>query len=131
MPVSAGRPRAWTAGELLQLVRHNPAASRSDLARQTGLSPTTVTSRIECLLEHGYLVQDSESTTGGRRPRALTVNPTWGAVLAVHIGSRHTRMGIVDLVCNLNWVREFDVAASSDVEGYLLWLESEMRSALE
>lgn len=126
-----GRPQTWTAGELMQLIRQHPDVSRSDLARQTGLSPTTIATRIESLLVHGFVTQDSDSTKGGRKPRALTVNPRWGVAVAAHLGARHTRVGIVDMVGNLVLVREHDVAAGDDVEGYLDWLSDEMRSLLD
>jgi len=129
--MTLNRPQTWTAGELLQLIRQHTGVSRSDLARQTGLSPTTIASRIESLLEVGLLAQDSDSVKGGRRPRALTVHAGWGVVIAAHLGAKHTRVGLTDMVGNLLLVREADIAAGDDIEHYLNWLSAEIRSLLD
>lgn len=123
------RSVAWTPGEIFQLVLKNQGISRSKLARHTGLSPTTVTSRVGSLLERGYLSEEGTSRAG-RKPRALTVNARWGVVIAAHIGSRHTRVCAVDMVGELLTVAEYDVAASDDIEATLLWLRDRVEDAL-
>lgn len=123
------RSLAWTPGELFQLVCRRPQVSRSQLARQTGLSPTTVASRIESLLERGFLCENGTSRAG-RKPRALTVNADWGVVVAAHIGSRHTRVCAVNMSGEILSVREYDVAASDDIEATLTWLRARVDDAL-
>ena len=39
-----------TPGGILHLVRSGRASSRADIARHTGLSPSTVTQRVDALL---------------------------------------------------------------------------------
>lgn len=126
------KPQSWTAGEFLQLIRDDPEISRSELARRTGLSPSTVANRIEPLLQLGYVTEKGEPNKGGRKPRPLALNSEWGVVLTAHIGSRHTRVGVIDMVGNILSVREFGVAApDSNVDEYLEWLESQFLEALE
>lgn len=129
--MNLGKPQSWTAGELLQVIRESPELSRSQLARHTGLSPTTVATRIEPLIELGYVNEDGVPGQRGRKPRALTLNPFWGVVLVAHMGSRHTRIGVVDAVGTLLYVDEFDIAASSTgLDDYLTWLENRLDQAL-
>lgn len=123
------RSVAWTSGEIFQLVREAPEISRSELARQTRLSPTTVASRVESLLNGGYLTEQGTSRAG-RKPRALSLNAAWGIVITAHIGSRHTRVCAVDMAGEILTVTEYDQAASTDVEATLLWLHERFEEAL-
>lgn len=125
----SARSLAWTPGEIFQLVRESPEISRSELARRTGLSPTTVASRVESLLERGYLGERG-TARAGRKPRALSLNPDWGIVIAAHIGSRHTRVCVVDMTGQILTVEEHAVAAAPDIEDELAWLHEQMEKAL-
>jgi predicted NBD/HSP70 family sugar kinase len=123
-------PHAWTAGELLQLVRQQRAASRSELARLAGMSPSTIAARLESLLDHGYLIEDGEQSDRGRKPRALSLNPARGIVVGVDIGSKHTRIGVTDMTGTLRFVTEHETTRRSNAAEYLTWLESQIGAAL-
>ncbi len=127
--LSLASAMAWTPGEIFQLVSGNPDVSRSDLARQTGLSPTTVASRVQGLLDRGFLCE-SGNARAGRTPRALTANPQWGVVIAAHIGSRHTRVCAANMLGEILTVHEYGVAASPDIEATLTWLRDRIDIAL-
>lgn len=121
--------RGSSAGQILQLVRDQPV-SRSDLARLTGLAATTISARLDPLLSHGYVTQQGDTKNQGRRPVAVTVNAEYGLVAAVHIGTHHTRIGILDTAGRLRSVREYDATTAIDVDEYLGWLTRELRGAL-
>ncbi|PWR10268.1 ROK family transcriptional regulator [Micromonospora acroterricola] len=74
------------------------AVSRADLARLSGLSPSTVSQRVEALISQGLLEEAGAGRSrGGRRPRQLAV-PTGGAVVgAIDLGAHHARVGTLDL----------------------------------
>ncbi|MEH1168876.1 ROK family transcriptional regulator [Micromonospora sp. CPCC 205539] len=84
--------------ELLRLVASGAAVSRADLARLSGLSPSTVSQRVEALISQGLLEEaGAGKSRGGRRPRQLAV-PTGGAVVgAIDLGAHHARIGTLDL----------------------------------
>ncbi len=111
------------------MIRDNPGVSRSQLARRIGLSPTTVATRVEALLEQGF-VNEQGTSKAGRTPRALSVNPEWGIVIAAHIGSRHTRVCVVDMTGELLSVEEHAVEASPSMDDELVWLRARMDDAL-
>lgn len=94
------------------------------------MSPTTVASRIDQLLERGYL-SETGTAKAGRRPRALTVNAEWGIVIAAHLGSRHTRVCIVDMEGRVLTVDEYEVAASDDIDATLDWLHERFEDSLK
>lgn len=84
--------------ELLRLVASGAAVSRADLARLSGLSPSTVSQRVEALISEGLLQETGAGKSrGGRRPRQLAV-PTGGALIgAIDLGAHHARLGTLDL----------------------------------
>ncbi|MET8200373.1 ROK family transcriptional regulator [Micromonospora taraxaci] len=88
-----GNPR-----ELLRWVATGAAVSRADLSRLSGLSPSTVSQRVEALINQGLLEEaGAGQSRGGRRPRQLAV-PTGGAVVgAIDLGAHHARIGTLDL----------------------------------
>ncbi|MEH1014558.1 ROK family transcriptional regulator [Micromonospora sp. CPCC 206060] len=96
-----GSPR-----DLLRLVASGAAVSRADLARLSGLSPSTVSQRVEVLISQGLLQETGAGKSrGGRRPRQLAV-PTGGAVIgAIDLGAHHARIGTLDLAGQVVAVR--------------------------
>lgn len=101
---------------LVTLLRLQPI-SRVRLARETGLSTTTVTNIVADLMRRG-LVQEAgidekaPRLGAGRPPVALSVVPESGYAFGIHIGVRWVRIALVDLQAN---VVEFD-AFSVDPE---------------
>ncbi|MGN7799762.1 ROK family protein [Leifsonia sp. 22587] len=94
-PVQTG---PGTPGGILDLVRSGRSRSRADLARSTGLSPSTVSQRVDALIAAGYLREAGAGVShGGRRPRALEVDASTGVVCAADLGSHHATFGLIDL----------------------------------
>ena len=61
---------ANSAGRLLQLFRSGDVRTRRELQLVTGLSRSTLTSRVDGLLAGGYLVEDGQAGWGPGRPSA-------------------------------------------------------------
>jgi DNA-binding Lrp family transcriptional regulator len=100
-------------GEIFRLVRTGAAQSRADLARLTGLSPSTVALRVEELIAHGYIEENGEGESrGGRRPRVLTVKAGGSVVAGVELGEQHATVALFD--------RRAEVVASTVAQVSLL-----------
>jgi predicted NBD/HSP70 family sugar kinase len=85
-------------GHVLQMVRDQQVSSRADIARATGLARSTVSQRVEVLLELGLLLEEEESSsTGGRPPTRLRFNSQGGIVLAADVGATHISIAVTDL----------------------------------
>jgi hypothetical protein len=88
---------------VIDALRRRGSASRSDLARLTGLSRTTVTTLVADLHTRGLIVEESKapprSETGsrGRRPSFLRLAPSAGAALGIDFGHRLIRVAVADL----------------------------------
>ncbi|MGC0249421.1 ROK family protein [Pseudactinotalea sp. Z1748] len=87
---------------VLELVRSGQALSRTALADHLNLAPSTVSQLVAKLIRLGLLEEGgSQRSTGGRKPRILTVRGSAGHVLAGELGSTHARVGLVDLAGSL------------------------------
>lgn len=83
---------------LIDLVARHRQLSRADLARLANLSRTTVSQRVDRVLQSGLLVEAGDGpSTGGRKPVLLTLNPEAGVVLAADLGATHCHTGVADL----------------------------------
>ncbi len=82
---------------VLTPLRTGAARSRAELAAHTGLSPSTVTARIDPLIAAGVVVEDgSDDSRGGRRPRRLAVRGGLGTVGSIDLGVERSTIGLVD-----------------------------------
>ena len=112
-----------SAGAVLRLIRNGRASSRAAIARVTGLSPTTVAQRVEALIGAGYVREAGMGVSqGGRRPRALEIDPSSGVVCAVDLGSQHATFGLLDLSGRLIATRRERIDIADGVEPILSWM---------
>lgn len=83
--------------EILGPLRTGRAASRAALAKVTGLSPSTVASRVDDLIEQGHVIETGHGQSrGGRRPRQLEIRGDAGLVGCVDLGVDRASYGLVD-----------------------------------
>ncbi|WP_159794542.1 ROK family transcriptional regulator [Puerhibacterium puerhi] len=98
-------------GAIFNLVRQG-IDTRGAIARATGLAASTVSQRVETLLQEGFLEERSGAApTGGRRARELRVRGDAGVVAAATLGANHARV----LLANLSGVPLSDAEAALDV----------------
>jgi predicted NBD/HSP70 family sugar kinase len=117
---TAGGAARGSARDLLRLVATGMADSRADLARLSGLSPSTVSQRVEMLIAQDLLREAGAGRSrGGRRPRQLEVPTDTGVVGAVDLGAHHARIATLDLSGQIVTVREFAVEVSEGPEPVL------------
>ncbi|MGH3392904.1 MAG: ROK family protein [Actinomadura sp.] len=92
------RTRDDGPGQLLRLVATGQAESRADLARLSGLAPSSVSLRVEQLIGARLFADDGTGTSrGGRRPRKLRLSPDAGAFMVADLGAHHARLALIDL----------------------------------
>ena len=89
---------------VIDALRQRGTASRSEIARHTGLSRTTVTTLVSDLQARGLVVEQpfaethgSEALGRGRPPTLLRLDPSVGAVVGIHFDHRHLRVAVADL----------------------------------
>ncbi len=86
---------------ILNMVRESKTATRAKLAQQLRLSPPSVSSNVERLINKRILVEcgsDNEKPERpGRKGVLLMLNPAYKKILAVDLSSKIIRIGIGDL----------------------------------
>ena len=115
---------AGSAGHLLNLIRSGAATTRAALATTTGLSRSTITQRIEQLVESGLVVEIGEApSTGGRPPSILGFNVDAGVVLAADLGATHSRIAVADLGGSILAETTHDIPIADGPDVVLSWVE--------
>lgn len=114
MPVgSLGSLRELNRRRVVEALVHAGSASRSELARLTGLSRTTVATVVADLQERGLVRegQDEQVSGRGRPPVMLSLDASAGAVIGIGFGHRHVRVAVADLASRVlaEEAVEFDV----------------------
>lgn len=85
-------------GALLEILRHQPEASRTELAERTGLARSTVGQRLELLSAMGFVEEAGpRPSTGGRPAATVRFAAGGGIVLACDLGATHCRLAVTDL----------------------------------
>ena len=109
---------------VVDALRRSGTASRSELARRTGLSRTTVATLVADLQARGLVVEladaPADAPARGRPPALLRLDPSAGAALGVHFGHVNVRVAVADLASTVlaERSRELDVdrAAAAAIE---------------
>lgn len=105
---------------IIDLIARGQARSRSELASALGLAPSTVSLRVQSLIDAGLVDERGEGTSrGGRRPRLLGIDETSGVVLTVDLGGGHARVGAHSLSGELRETRSIPVVLADGPESTL------------
>jgi glucokinase len=103
--------------------------TRAELTTVTGLSAPTVGSLAGELLRLGLLSELGRGpSTGGRRPRALQFNASYGFVAGVVLEARTTRIALADLAGATLAVTQAATPMDSGPERLLEWMSGLIRS---
>jgi predicted NBD/HSP70 family sugar kinase len=105
---------------VLKLIWRERQISRADIARQTGLSPSTV-SAIVGELDRAGLVREigAGASRGGRRPVLVGFRDDAYALVGVELGATHVSAVLTDLRGNVRAFRDTHVAVRDDPDGAL------------
>lgn len=108
------------ARHIVDLIARGESLSRSDLARALNLAPSTVSLRVQELLDAGILQESGQvASNGGRRARRLSLNESRGRVLAAEVGGGHARLGLLDLGGRLHEARSIPLTVAEGPDATL------------
>jgi len=87
--------------QVVDVLRRRGTVSRADIARETGLSRTTVSSIVGTMQRDGLIAELAPDRDrvgeGGRPPILLTFDPSAGALVGIDFGHDRIRLAISDL----------------------------------
>lgn len=90
--------RAINRSAILNAIKDNRPIGRADIARQTGLSPATVTGITAELIASDLIKEVSLGDSSGGRPQILLdLNPAGGFVIGIKLMEDHLISALVDL----------------------------------
>ncbi len=105
-------PRRINSSIVLNTVRKRQPISRVELARLSGLQPSTVSLIVEELLAAGWLLE-GETVKGamGRRPTLLSISHQL-CVIAIDIHPIQSSLAVVDMSGDIAWRSELHLSPS-------------------
>ncbi|MEK8141999.1 ROK family transcriptional regulator [Streptomyces sp. M10(2022)] len=135
MPSPSDHPfsaASHSPGEVLALISSGSAATRADIARLTGLARSTVSQRVDVLIAHGFVDEDSEGgSTGGRPPRRLTLRTREHVVAGIDLGASHCRVALMDIGGTMLATQEDPLSISDGPDLVLRHVERTLRTLLK
>jgi glucokinase-like ROK family protein len=94
-PESKSFKNEWN---VLQLIHAKRDISRTELARQTGLSAASITAIVQSLIGKGLVVESGHNSSAlGRKPVSLRLRDDAGFLVGVDLGSFYTRVVVTDI----------------------------------
>jgi len=121
----------YGSGRLFQIFRDGMQHTRADLAHETGLSRSTISLRLEPLIDAGLLIPASEAiSTGGRPSASLMLNKTAFVVAGVDFGATHATAALADLGGNILVSIETKRQVSDGPEVCLRWMIEALKHLL-
>ncbi len=105
---------------ILNKIRLSGSISRADIAKETGITPPTVSSIVKELMDEN-LVKESHlgQSTGGRKPTLLQLKEDGYYVIGVDAGSKTIKGVVSDLVGNIYSRTEVEVYSNITKEEFL------------
>lgn len=123
--VDAAGMRVRNSALLLNLIWRAQKVSRADLARRTGLSPSTVSAIVGDLERSGLVQSLGEGLSrGGRRPTLLGFCDDAFAIIGVELGASHVLVTLTNLRGQVRAARHAIHAVQKDPDGALATVRS-------
>jgi predicted NBD/HSP70 family sugar kinase len=121
-----------TSGDLLDMIRSGRVSTRGELGRETGLSRSTITQRVEALLASGLVHEVGGTTsTGGRPPTRLAFNIHAGVVLVADLAATHASIAVCDLSAQPLALRRADIDIADGPDVVLAWVRHQFDELLD
>jgi len=111
------------AADIIHRIAVEPV-TRSALAREFELAPSTISAKANELTEAGLIVEGGAALSRGGRPgKLLTLRYQSGRLGVISMGSRHARVGVADMSRKILSIREvlIDVGHGVDATLDTLW----------
>lgn len=131
-PTGEERALPGSPGDVLTLIGAGSATTRSDLARVTGLARSTISQRVDQLIESRLVSEtDGGESTGGWPPRQLRLRTADNLVAGVDLGATHCRIALLDISGRTLATREDHLLIAEGPEAVLAHVDRTVRGLLD
>jgi predicted NBD/HSP70 family sugar kinase len=121
----------FSSGRLLQLFRDGQPHTKAEMAEITGLARSTISLRLDPLIELGLIAPATSATSTGGRPSArLLLNEESFVVAGVDFGATHAVASLADLGGKILVSIDTKRQISDGPEVCLRWMIEEIRHLL-
>jgi predicted NBD/HSP70 family sugar kinase len=121
----------FSSGRLLQLFRDGQPHTKAEMAELTGLARSTISLRLDPLIELGLITPATSATSTGGRPSArLLLNEDAFVVAGVDFGATHAVASLADLSGKTLVAIDTKRQISDGPEVCLRWMIEEIRHLL-
>ncbi len=121
----------FSSGRLLQLFRDGQPHTKAEMAEITGLARSTISLRLDPLIELGLIAPATSATSTGGRPSArLLLNEESYVVAGVDFGATHAVASLADLSGKILVSIDTKRLISDGPEVCLRWMIEEIRHLL-
>jgi predicted NBD/HSP70 family sugar kinase len=121
-----------TAGQILQLIRHGTCRTRKELIEYTGLSRSTITDRVDRLIDAGYIHESGVGASGGGRPPSvLDVDASTRVMLVADLGATHVRAALTDLAARPLAEERAEMRIDRGPDAVLSWVRQAFQRLLD
>lgn len=117
---------------ILNTIRRHEAVSRAEIAKETKLTPPTITNLVSELIEENLVYESSSGASrGGRRPILLKIKSESRFIIGVDIGVRKMRIALSDLDAVISHRVVINMPPALTGESFLLFVTSALGQFLE
>jgi len=117
---------------LLRHIAQGSGTTRAQLARVTGLSRSSVSQRVDALVDAGLVVEDGTTASGGGRPALrLRINAEAGLILTADLGATGARLTVSDLAGTELAASNEELEIDQEPEKILAWADRHFRILLD
>ncbi|SDO33337.1 ROK family transcriptional regulator [Alkalicoccus daliensis] len=117
---------------ILNTIRRHQAISRAEIAKETNLTPPTVTNIVNELIKENMVFESSAGESkGGRKPILLKIKSDSRFVIGVDIGVSKVRLVVSDLEASLFERSVLDTPAHLTRTSFLEFITSALQAFLE
>jgi predicted NBD/HSP70 family sugar kinase len=114
---------------MLNLIRRHQPISRADLARQSGLQPSTVSAIAEQLIRERWVTEGAIGRAPrGRRPRFLHLNKERVGIIGVNIRPARTTLAVADL--DAHFIAQESLPTSQSAPEFIAELVARLRALM-
>lgn len=108
---------------ILNSIRVHGMISRSEIAKETKLTPPTVTNIVTELIADNLVVESRPGTSnGGRKPILLAINADSRFIIGVDVGVKKVRLALTNLNAEISMRKIEELPSELNEESFLVFL---------
>lgn len=105
-----------TKSRILNYIINSQTTSKAELSKMLNLSMPTVLSNVNDLISSGIILESGEyESTGGRKAKRLSMNPSYRYAVGIMITANHVGMSLINLKCEIEKTERVRLKFSPDL----------------